>query len=160
MAKKKEWRPVSSYFDLNGLSNPEYNKDTFKQFVNDFGWKEYMFSPVVRSFWKLLSGQPDYNYEDRDGLGFSRLLDRSFEQLGGHNRAFRNGQDVMMSAVFLQIPWEKLEKWCKDHPGIRYVVCKQQYDFHYQGHGFLVLFMTDMMVAKYADVLRRYQEAF
>ena len=100
MAKKKEWRPVSEYFDLNGLVNPEYNRDVFKQFVKDFGWKEYMFSPVVRSFWKLLSGQPDYNYEDHNGLGFTRLLDRSFEKLGGHNRAFRNGQDVMMSAVF------------------------------------------------------------
>lgn len=160
MAKKKEWRPVSQYFDLNGLFNPEYNRTVFKQFVNDFGWKEYMFSPVVRSFIKLLSGEPDYNYEDHNALGFSRLLDRSFEKLGGHNRAFRNGSDVMMTAVFLQVPFDRLNEWCKAHPGISYMVCKRQYDFHYQGTGFLVLFMTDAMAEKYADVLNVYREAF
>lgn len=159
MAKKREWRPVSQYFDLDGILNPDQNRQTFKRFVADFGWKEYMFSPVVRSFSKLLAGRTDYNYEDYNALGFTRLPDRSFERLGGHNRAFRNGTDVMMSAVFLQIPWEKLQTWCKAHPGIRYVVCKQEYDFHYQGRGFLLLFMTDETAKKYSDILAKYQEA-
>ena len=69
MAKKREWRPVSQYFDLDGILNPDQNRQTFKRFVADFGWKEYMFSPVVRSFSKLLAGRTDYNYEDyNEGL--------------------------------------------------------------------------------------------
>ncbi|MBQ1495314.1 MAG: hypothetical protein IIZ37_10805, partial [Acinetobacter sp.] len=153
------WRPVSQYFDLDGILNPDQNRETFKRFVSDFGWKEYMFSPVVRSFSKLLEGRSDYNYEDYNALGFTRLPDRSFERLGGHNRAFRHGHDVMMSAVYLQIPQKKLDTWCKQHPGIRYVICQQKYDFHYQGRGFLVLFMTDAIATKYAKILDEYREA-
>lgn len=159
MAKKKEWRPVSQYFDLDGILNPDYNRQNFQRFVKDFGWREYMFSPVVRSFAKLFAGQPDYNYEDHNALGFTRLPDRSLELIGGHNRAFRRGHDVMVTSVFLRVPRKKLDAWCKAHPGIRYVVCKHEYDFHYQGRGFLVLLMNDVIAEKYADVIEKYREA-
>lgn len=157
MKRKQQWKPIERYFDLDGIADRVRNREAFAKFVHDFGWTEYMFHPIVMDFEKLLSGSKDYNKERRDAIGFARLPDTSFEDMGGHSRAFRNNSAVMLCSVFLSLVDVDLDGWCASH-NAEYVVCRKECAFHSNGSGILVLFMTHDVAEYYATVLDEYRD--
>lgn len=147
-----DWKPIEGYYDLDGIKDRMQNRAAFKAFVDAFGWEEYMFHPVVMDFRKLLEGEADYNAPKREALGFQRMPDRSFEELGGHTRAFRKGNIVMLISMFNQLDEPAVAQWCEKHD-CTYVVCDQSKAFHHNGQDILVFFVSRKIREQFADVI-------
>ena len=156
MKVTSQWKPTSTYFDLYGIHDRMLNRDAFQAFIKSFGWKEYMFHPVVMDFKKLLAGDSDYNAPKRDAIGFARLPDTSFESLGGHNRVFRSGNRVMLVSMFRKPDIDAISKWCEDHDCM-YVICDTQKAFHHNGRDILVFFMAPKTYETYKGVIKSYE---
>lgn len=156
MKVTSKWKPTSSYFDLDGIRDRAQNREAFQAFIKSFGWKEYMFHPVVMDFKKLLAGAADYNAPKRDAIGFARLPDTSFESLGGHSRVFRKGDSVMLVSMFRKPDIGAIEKWCSDHDCM-YVICDAMKAFHHNGRDTLVFFMTPQVYDQYKGIIKGYE---
>ena len=154
---RKRWKPISSYFDLDGITDRVRNREAFQTFVRTFGWTEYMFAPVVYDYGKLLSGQKDFDMVVRTALGFGRLPDRSLERLGHYPRAFRRGSDVVMTILARDVDREVCRKWCDEHQAVC-CICRPELAFHNNGQDTLILFMSPSTAARYAEALSLYRE--
>lgn len=158
MVKKRGWKSIDRYFDIDGIDTRYANRDAFRNFCLDFGWKEYMVYPEVADFRKLLHGEPGYDEPDRNALLFSRGPDKSLTALGYHSRAFRNWDTVMLSVIIpVSKPVDGVYGWCADHEAVP-VICRSGAEFHDYGHGRLVLLMTPEVRERYDAVLSGYEE--
>lgn len=138
-----KWEPIRfMYAGLEQSSEP-----LFEQFIDTFGFDQYMWNPWPRNFGKFLWGDRSYNAES--------MLDK-LPPYKDHACAFKVKGTTKIMYVFHPYYYpedhmQQLEQYCNDRDLI-YIVCPKCHSFYCPGEANMVMLMSNDTYIDYLSI--------